>query len=95
MIRPGYGIIHKSVMQDHRISIKAKALYAYLCSYAGNTAVAFPSVALTCRDLGITKTSYYKYREELVKAGHITVERQRGDRDKFKNNIYRITLTMS
>lgn len=87
----GYGIVSKRAMQDHRLSIKAKALYAYLCSYAGNTTVAFPSVGLACRDLGIAKTSYYKYRDELVKAGYIVIQRQWGDREQFKNNLYYIT----
>ena len=32
----GFGVIPKIVTTDTNLSIGAKALYAYLCSYAGN-----------------------------------------------------------
>jgi hypothetical protein len=31
----GYGQIPKKVMMDKRLSVEAKAIYAYFCSYCG------------------------------------------------------------
>ena len=39
----GYGKIPKLVMQDHNLTIEAKAIYAYFASYAGAGTNAFPS----------------------------------------------------
>lgn len=91
----GYGLIAKKVMQDKSISIKAKALYAYFSSFAGATDMletreAFPSIAKILDDLGISKDSFYKYRKELEAAGYITVEQDKDNEKKFKNNTYYI-----
>ena len=39
----GYGIIPKYVMLDPDLTIEAKAIYAYFCSFAGSGNTAFPS----------------------------------------------------
>ena len=49
----GYGTVPKLVMQDLNLSIEAKAIYSYLCSFAGAGKTAFPSVELIKSDLGI------------------------------------------
>jgi len=88
----GYGLIAKKVMQDRSISIKAKALYAYLSSFAGSmeNRSAFPGVSRMLEDLGVSKDSFYKYRKELEKAGYITVVQDKNPDGTFKNNIYYI-----
>ena len=43
IFKNGYGFIAKSVMQDNQISLQAKGLYAYLCSYSGKGKDVFPS----------------------------------------------------
>lgn len=89
----GYGLIAKKVMQDKSISIKAKALYAYLSSFAGSGGEersAFPSIGKILDDLCISKDSFYKYRKELERAGYITVKQDKDNDGTFKNNIYYI-----
>lgn len=88
----GYGLIAKKVMQDRTISIKAKALYAYLSSFAGSmeNRSAFPGVSRMLDDLGVSKDSFYRYRKELELAGYITIVQEKNPNGTFKNNIYYI-----
>lgn len=89
----GYGLIAQKVMRDKRLSIKAKAIYAYLSSFAGSGTdrTAFPGVSLMMDELGIkSRDTYYKYRNELEEAGYITVESQKDERGRFSRNIYYI-----
>ena len=85
----GFGMIAKMVMLDQRLTIEAKAIYSYFCSYAGGGSTAFPSVSKIVYDLKISKTRYYKHFDSLVECGYITI-RQTKDKGKFANNIYRI-----
>lgn len=85
----GFGIIPKLVMQDRRLTIQAKAIYAYFCSYAGNGETAFPSRDKIFFDLGIKKQAYYKHFNLLKEYGYIEVEQVR-ESGKFKHNIYTI-----
>ena len=89
ILSKGYGIIPKLVMKDKDLTIESKAIYSYLCSYAGNGDTAFPSVSLMCSDLGISETRYLKHRKTLLDKGYITVKRERKDR-KWSNNVYTI-----
>lgn len=85
----GYGIIAKKAMIDTRLSIEAKAIYAYIASYAGSGNTAFPSVNTILHHLKISKTRFYKYREELIKYGYIKVDNEKSE-GKFTKNIYYI-----
>ena len=84
-----FGMIAKMVMLDQRLTIEAKAIYSYFCSYAGGGSTAFPSVSKIVYDLKISKDRYYKHFKLLVECGYITI-RQTKDKGKFANNIYRI-----
>ena len=88
----GYGNIAKSVMTDPAISIKAKTIYAYLCSLSGNGKFAFPKRSDTCYFLGMDKNNYTKYLTELQEAGLIKVKQRRingklGVCDYYMNEI--------
>jgi hypothetical protein len=86
----GFGIIPKIVMQDTRLSVTAKAIYAYFCSFAGAGSQAFPGVKKICIDLGITNDTFLKHRKQLEQHGYIIVKNVR-DGGKFSRNIYVIT----
>ena len=83
----GFGMIAKMAMLDQRLTIEAKAIYSYFCSYAGGGSTAFPSVSKIVYDLKISKTRYYKHFDSLVECGYISV-RQNKEGNKFANNIY-------
>jgi hypothetical protein len=91
----GSGMVAQKVMRDKTISTTAKAIYAYLCSFAfggvENERKAFPSVKLQCQELGIkSDKTYYLHRKQLEDAGYITIESVRTDNGKFERNIYYI-----
>ena len=84
----GYGIVPKLVLQDKRLTIEAKAIYSYFCSYAGAGITAFPTITKLCFDLNISKDRYYKHFNFLKEFGYITVIQARKDNNKFSHNIY-------
>ena len=83
----GFGVIPKIVMQDTRLSVTAKAIYSYLCSFAGAGSQAFPGVKKICVDLGITNDTFLKHRKQLEQYGYIIVKNVR-DEGRFSRNIY-------
>ncbi|WP_426393325.1 helix-turn-helix domain-containing protein [Mammaliicoccus sciuri] len=85
----GYGLVFKNVLKRNDIDIEAKALYAYLSSYAGSDTKAFPGVSLICHDLNISEKRFQKYRKQLETIGVITIERKRTG-NGFSKNIYTI-----
>ncbi len=87
----GYGSIAKLVMLDQRLTIEAKAIYSYFCSYAGGGSSAFPSVSKILFDLKISKTRYYKHFTLLTDYGYISVKQIKKE-NKFGNNIYTLHL---
>lgn len=92
ILSKGYGMIPKLVMQSN-ISIEAKAIYAYMCSFAGNGQSAFPSVEKIISDLKISDNRFYKYRRELVDCGFINIKRTR-NKNRRDKNIYIINQTV-
>lgn len=84
ILSKGYGVIPKLVMQSN-ISIEAKSIYAYMCSFAGGGQSAFPSVEKILIDLKISKNRFYKYRNELEEMNFIKVQKTRKDNRRGKN----------
>ena len=74
ILSKGYGIIPKLVMQSN-ISIESKAIYSYMCSFAGNGQSAFPSVEKIILELNISEKRFYKYRKELIDHGFIKIQK--------------------
>lgn len=83
----GYGTIPKSVMQDQELSISAKAVYAYFCSYTGAGDTCFPTRNKICFDLGIANNSLTKYLKELTTNGYLKVEQVK-ENGRFSHNVY-------
>ena len=92
ILSKGYGIIPKIVTQDTGLTAEAKAIYSYLCSYAGAGQTAFPSVSLMVHHLDMSENRFYKHRKYLVDRGYVSIERVRTD-NGFSKNIY--TLNQS
>lgn len=80
----GVGMIPKSVMQDTRLTIKSKAIYAYFCSCAGAGDTTFPNVKKICFDLGIkTPDTFRKHLQYLKDCDYIRVTRERREKGQF------------
>ena len=85
----GFGILPKYVMLDPDLSIEAKTIYAYFCSFAGNGSATFPGRDKILSDLPMSKDAYYKHFRQLTDQGFITVEQQGGNSGAiFGKNIY-------
>lgn len=82
----GYGKIYKSIMRNKEIPVQSKALYAYLCSYAGSGTTAYPKRERILRDLQIGKNAYTKYLRILIDTGFIRRTRTPS------GNIYEIAI---
>lgn len=88
-----YGIVSKNLMRDQSLTVQAKAIYALLCTYAGNKTTAFPGVGLIMHDLNISKGSYYKHMGLLKTCGWVTVAQNKDSGGKFKSNIYHLSIS--
>lgn len=73
----GYGIVSRKVMRAEFITNNAKALYSYLCSFAGSGSTAFPSTETIKRELRFCKDAFYAARRELASYGIIEIETRR------------------
>lgn len=95
VLSQGYGIIPKLVMKDKDLTIEAKAIYAYISSYAGNGSSAFPSVSLICGDLDIGENRFHKHKKFLIEKGYIEVKRERDGRGVWGSNVYTINSVIN
>ena len=84
----GYGIIPTMVMQDKRLTIQAKAIYGYFCSYAGAGKTAFPGRKKIMADLRVSKESYYKHFNLLKECGYIEAFQEKDENGAFCRNVY-------
>lgn len=84
----GYGLSPKRIMQDTRLTIEAKAIYAYLSSFAGNGIFAYPSVEKICNDLRINRKRYYNHVSQLLLCGYLKRHGRKTGNNQFTNNLY-------
>jgi DnaD/phage-associated family protein len=89
----GYGMIFKKPLKDKRLSIEAKAIYAFICSYTGAGQTAFPGVQLMLDCLGVSEKRFYKYRKQLIDLGYLTVT-HRYDGQRNQSNLYTVNLSI-
>lgn len=90
----GFGTISKLAMQDRRLHITAKAIYAYFNSYAGAGDTCFPSRKKICYDLGISADTFGKYLKQLCEYGFIKTQQVK-ENGRFSHNVYTICSTIS
>jgi hypothetical protein len=82
--RRGFTIIPNQVLDDERLSCKAKLVYAKLLSYAWQTNRCFPNQQTLLKGLGFTRPVLAKALNELKQYGYIEVIR----RGLTKPNLY-------
>lgn len=88
----GYGTIAKAPMQDRRISLKAKGIYAYFCSFSGGGDTVFPELENIIWHLQIPKSTYYIHYRSLLTTNYITSV-QRNIEGRYSINDYYINET--
>ena len=87
----GYGMLPRMVMEDQRISAKAKALYAYLAGYTGGGKAAFPEVKKTLYYLHLSRNTYFTLIKELVEVNYIEVEQRHVNGRLSVNDYYLVS----
>jgi Mn-dependent DtxR family transcriptional regulator len=85
----GYGKIYKTIMRNKALLAIAKAIYAYICAYAGNSSKAFPKRDRIIRDLQINKDTFTKHLHALAEGGYLAKERT------SHGNLYTIVQSVS
>lgn len=84
----GYGTIPKFAMLDDRLPVAAKAIYAYMCSYAGAGNMAYPKRDTILHELSISKDKYYLYFHALIDCGYITAKQETNEKGRFSSSTY-------
>ncbi len=85
----GYGLIANTVMEDERISIGAKGLYAYLISKTGANDSCFPSNKTIMNSLRIkTKITLNKYKFELINFAYLIIRERKNNSGRLASNYY-------
>lgn len=86
----GYGIICKFPMTDPELSLSAKAVYAMICSMAGNDKSTFPSRDKITGYLKIGKDKSTAAMKELTTQGYLSVGKRILPTGQYTSNEYTI-----
>ncbi|MCH5297274.1 MAG: hypothetical protein J1E85_06350 [Ruminococcus sp.] len=84
----GFGFIPKLIMQDTRLSIKAKGLIAFFYSLVQAGCRAYPHRSTICTFLQISKEVYYNALNQLIEYNYITVKQRHNKNGRFSVNDY-------
>ena len=75
----GFGQVLKAIMIDKSITIEAKAIFAYLCSFCGGKKnISFPSRDRIINELKVCKQRYYRHYNMLLLSSYMTKEKMSG-----------------
>jgi hypothetical protein len=83
------GIVTEEVMEHETLSLEAKGIYSYLTIYKNKNNQCWPAVKTVCEKLHISEKRFHKYKNELIEAGVLTLERNQKGKG-WANNIYTI-----
>ena len=89
--KAAYGIVPQAVMRDKQLSLEAKAIYAYLCTFADTKGECYPSAEIMFAELRITAQRFFKYRKELQESGLVSVQKIRGDTGRYEKTVYTLS----
>jgi DNA-binding MarR family transcriptional regulator len=73
-LKHGFGQVTKTVICDPDITLKEKAIYAYLCTYADSNNSLFVSVKKIAAECGNTESTVIRILKQLEQKGVITRE---------------------
>jgi hypothetical protein len=88
--KKGFGYVYQNVMRNKKLTIEAKSIYAYLASFSGNNEMCYPSIQLILKELGISKSRFYKHMELLINNGIVTKQQEKFE-NRFSKNTYIIS----
>lgn len=74
-----FGLVHTEVVSDPDLSLRAKGVYALMCTYANKDRVCYPSITLLSELSGVGRRTIERSIKELEKKYYV-----RRDGNKFK-----------
>ena len=54
-----YGLVYQSIMRRKDLTVEAKAIYSYLCSFAGSKGSCYPGIEMMADELQMSKNRLY------------------------------------
>lgn len=88
-----FGIVHREICEDKRLSSSAVKLYSYLASFAdGKTGRCYPTVNRLEEGLHMSRETLFIAKKALVDTGYIVVEKSQREGGRFGNNVYYLQL---
>ena len=86
----GYGLVYREIMRSTDLTPEAKAIYAYLCSFAGSGTTCYPSTELMRSELQMGTDRFYKHMHYLTRKGIVTKTQERNG-NKWGRTIYTLS----
>lgn len=90
MKKGAYGVVYQDVTRDSSLPLAVKGLYAYLAAFCGTDDECYPSVDTILRETGVSKETFYKYINVLVKMG-VVKKQQINKNGRFGKTVYKLT----
>ena len=85
-----YGMVYQDITRNNSLPLAAKGLYAYLAAFCGTSDECYPSVDTILRETGVSRETFYKYINVLVKAGAVK-KQQINKNSRFGKTVYKLT----
>lgn len=85
-----YGMVYQDITRNNSLPLAAKGLYAYLAAFCGTSDECYPSVDTILRETGVSRETFYKYINVLVKAGAVK-KQQINKNGRFGKTVYKLT----
>lgn len=85
----GYGLVYSEIMRSKKLSPEAKAIYAYLCAFAGSGDTCFPSVELMREELQMSNDRFYRHLRPLLLSGIVKKAQERSG-NRWGRTVYKL-----
>jgi DNA-binding IclR family transcriptional regulator len=69
-----FGVVHTEVIRDPGLSLRAKGLYALLCTFADKERMCFPSIKTLSELSGVTRRTTERTLNELEEKNYVKRE---------------------
>lgn len=83
-------MVYQDVTRDSSLPLATKGLYAYLAAFCGGDDECYPSVDTILRETGVSKETFYKHINILVKTG-VVKKKQINQNGRFGKTVYKLT----
>ena len=84
--------MYREIMRSKDLTPEAKAIYAYLCSFAGCNTSCYPGVDMMRSELQMGADRFYKHMHYLTQKGIVTKTQER-DGNRWGRTIYTLNHT--